>query len=265
MIAITGETAPLAHHFRWINQKLTVNNLLNGYGKPYRLCDPVNTDQLAGCSHLVHFAWSRSGSHRHARRQNLQTVETLASVSANLGIRFIFVSSFAAFQPWTSHYGRDKLDAEQIVSSIGGISVRPALVWGLRGPNRFLTFQETLKRYRFDIKCDGKSVSLHLVHADDIARSLRTLIDQPYHGEFCDSRLRSLALFHPRFVPLWEIVGRREPARHSLNLTTASVVGIHRLLGEFHLSFRLWEQFTNVLLGSQLNPIRSPFVMRDFA
>jgi len=265
LIAVTGGTSPLARHFCQVNQDVAITRLKNREQASYRLGDTPDADQLATCTHLIHFAWSRTGGHRSARWQNLESIETLASECSRHAVRFVLVSSLAAYQPWTSHYGNDKLDAERIVSSVDGISIRPALVWGFTKPNRFATFQETLRRWPLDIWCDGTPVSLHLVHADDTAVALRTLIDGPFVGPFCDFQLRALALFHPRLVSLSEIAGSIERPKFHIDIASASISQIHRLLRKTHLSVRRWEQFINVLLASQINPTQCHFQTRDFA
>lgn len=263
MIAITGGTSPLARHFRRFNHDLEIVDLLNREKTPYRLGDDVDTQQLSKCTHLIHFAWTHGRRHEHAKNPNLTSVNTLASESAKCRVKFIFLSSLAAYQPWNSQYGSDKLAAEQKVASLGGVSIRPALVWGLTETSRFSTFQNTLRKIPVDFKLDGEVVSLHLVHADDIAGVLRTIVSDLVSNDFLSSHGGVLDLFSPRLVTLSEISGRRKLLKLSLNFNSASLAKTHNLLKRSGLSFRKWEQLMNVLVGSRIRPTNSGLVFRD--
>jgi len=263
LIAITGGTSPLARHFRRLNQDLEIVDLSNSKQNLYRLGDDVHSQQLSECTHLIHFAWARIGRDQDVKSENLSSTITLAQEAAKYGVQFIFISSLAAYQPDTSLYGRVKLEAERRIAPLGGFSIRPALVWGLPETSLFSTFQSFLRKVPINFKLDGKPVSLHLVHADDIAKVLRFIISDPGFRGFLSDLGGVLDLFYPRLVALSEISGRRKLLELSLDLNSISLAKSHNFLKRFGLSFRKWEQMMNVLSGSKIEPVNTGLVLRD--
>ena len=96
-----------------------------------------------------------------------------ACVGAGTG-RFIFVSSLSAREPGLSAYGASKARAEKLVGASGldWTIVRPPAIYGPRDTEMF----ELFKAAKWGIVPTPKEGRASLVHVDDLARLLLTLL-----------------------------------------------------------------------------------------
>ena len=142
---------------------------------------PASLDELcAGADVVIHIA----GVVNAPDRQGFETgnvAGTLAMVEAakKAGCkRFLHVSSLAARQPDLSIYGETKAKAEKIVATSGldWTIIRPPAVFG-PGDGEMLDLFKMAKLGVITLPPDADGV-LSVVHVDDLARALMTLIPE---------------------------------------------------------------------------------------
>lgn len=91
-------------------------------------------EALEGVETLVHCAYDfRPTRFEDIRRINVRGTELLLRTAADAGVaRCLVLSSMSAYSGTTQFYGLAKLEIEEIVLDIGGIAIRPGLVYGDR-------------------------------------------------------------------------------------------------------------------------------------
>lgn len=149
--------------------------------RPYSLADGPRAEDLAGVDALVHCAYDfRWTEWRDIERVNVQGSVRLFEAARAAGVRrLVFVSTVSAFPGCRSHYGRAKLAVEGAVARLGGIVVRPGLVWGGATGGMMGRLRASLMRSRISpIIGRGKEI-FYLVHVDDLCR----LIEEVAHRD----------------------------------------------------------------------------------
>ena len=104
-----------------------------------------------GVDALVHAAWDFAPhTRREIARVNVDGSVRLVDAARSAGAeRIIFVSTLSAFPGCPSMYGRAKLDVEEHVRSLGGVAVRPGLVWGRPGGSLYARLAALADRSHF--------------------------------------------------------------------------------------------------------------------
>lgn len=143
-----------------------------GFVRPYTLEDGPRTEDLAGIDTLVHcahdFRWTEWSD---IERVNVRGAVRLFEAARAAGARrLIFMSTLSAFPGCRSSYGRAKLEIEAAVIRLGGVVVRPGLVWGGITGGMVGNLRAAIMRSRI-IPLIGRSQSIfYLVHIDDLCR-----------------------------------------------------------------------------------------------
>lgn len=147
----------------------------------FSLPDPPAPDALAGADALVHCAYDFAATTwTDIAHANVDGTARLfaAARAARVGTR-IFISSMSAFDGCRSMYGRAKLEAERRVTELGGIIVRPGLVYGSESGGMVAALSRLLGIPVVTPLVGRGDQSLYLVHEDDLAAMIATLCERP--------------------------------------------------------------------------------------
>ena len=127
---------------------------------------------------VVQAAWDfHARSEADIRRVNVcGSIRTLDAARAAGVERVVFVSTLSAFPGCHSLYGRAKLAIEEHVASIGGIVVRPGLVWGDPGGSLYARLKWIAERAPIAPVFTGELQKIRLAHEDDLARLVMSLV-----------------------------------------------------------------------------------------
>ena len=137
---------------------------------------------LDGVHALVHAAWDFAPrTWREIARVNVDGSVGLIDAARNAGVeRIVFISTLSAFPGCPSMYGRAKLAVEEHVRSLGGIAVRPGLVWGRPGGSLYARLAAVADRAPVLPVFTGRP--LHLAHEDDVADLVASLALGGFRG-----------------------------------------------------------------------------------
>jgi nucleoside-diphosphate-sugar epimerase len=134
-----------------------------------------------GIEGLVHCAWDFSArTFEHSLRVNVAGTKKLVDAAISGGVKqFLFISTMSAFENCESIYGQSKLAAEHIFTSIGGVVLRPGLIWG-DNPGGMVGTLSALatKATVIPMIGSGRDV-LYLVHEDDLTELIAMGIGNP--------------------------------------------------------------------------------------
>lgn len=123
---------------------------------------------------LIHSAYDFSKINREEILEvnGRRTIDFLKS-GKNSGIeKIIFISSMAAFDESKSIYGQVKYIVEEKVKELGGISIRPGLIWGENLRGIFGALKSIIKKFPvIPLIGNGKQI-LYLVHEEDLAEAI---------------------------------------------------------------------------------------------
>lgn len=177
IIGITGATgyvgAKLAAALREAGH--TVIKLMRSPGeddRPFELGKPVESATLQGLDVLVHCAWDmRLSNPTDVQRVNVKGSLLLMDAAKAASVsRVVFISSMSAFADCQSVYGKAKREVEARVAQLGGISIRPGLVYG-PAPGGVTGALLGLARHTSILPMVGSgNFRLHTCHEEDLAR-----------------------------------------------------------------------------------------------
>jgi nucleoside-diphosphate-sugar epimerase len=197
-------------------------------------------EALEGVDTVIHLA----GATKALRPEgyytgNARATENLARRAAGRGIRFVHVSSLAAAGPSldgapvaeddaphpVSHYGRSKLEAEQIVRALlpDAVIVRPPVVYGPRDTDVFQMLQSVARGLCVQIA--GGERWFSAIYVDDLVDGILAAARTPRAAG------RTYFLSHPKpctWDGLAAIAGRimnRKPLRLVVPVSAAFAVG----------------------------------------
>lgn len=120
-----------------------------------------------GVDLAVHCAWSFAArGHGEMTQVNVAGSTRLLDQAAAAGVRHqIWISSLSAFPGCRSIYGQAKLAVEEYALALGGVVVRPGLVWGPNARGLLGALDRAARRLPVIPVLDGK---VYLAHADDL-------------------------------------------------------------------------------------------------
>ena len=136
--------------------------------RQFDLGKPLDANVFNGVDGLIHAAWVLSGKDTNELwRQNVVGSRRLIETAVTAGVgKVVFVSSMSAYFGTRQAYGLMKLAVERTALDLGGIVVRPGLVYG-QTPGGMAG---TLKRIsRLPLWPRFRSAKLFLAHEADIA------------------------------------------------------------------------------------------------
>jgi nucleoside-diphosphate-sugar epimerase len=184
------------------------------------LGDPVDPSALEGADALVHCAYdfgTRTVSEEN--RINVNGSLQLLRAAQQAGTRrVVFISTVSAFEGCRSFYGQGKLEVERAVLAMGGIVLRPGLVYGEPGKGMFGALSR-LTRLPLLPVFDGGRQSFVLVHVDDLARTIVEALE--WEASKVDG---PVVLAHPEPMTFADIL-RCIAGRQGRRLRTVSIPG----------------------------------------
>lgn len=193
----------------------------------FTLGEPVTASALEDADAVIHCAYdfhprTAAEDHRINVEGSLRLLETARMVDVQ---RFIFISSVSAFDGCRSFYGRGKLVVEQAVRAVGGIAVRPGLVYGDPGRGMFGTLTRLARLPLLPVFGSGRQPFV-LVHVVDLARAIVQAL------EWNISRVEGpVVLAHPEqvaFADILRFIAQRQGRRLRI-LPIPSMVGMFLL------------------------------------
>ena len=125
-------------------------------------------------SAVVHAAWDlRLVRPRDLERVNVQgSIRLLNAARAADVPRFVFISTISAFDEAESYYGKTKLAVEQEVAGLGGVVIRPGLVYGERPGGMFGALKAQAARGSIIPLLGNGRYTQYLVHEEDLAAAV---------------------------------------------------------------------------------------------
>ncbi len=142
--------------------------------RAFTLGDTVDPELLADIDVLIHCAWDmRANTAKSVRRINIAGSAWLLDAARQAGVpRCVFISSMSAWPGCHSLYGQAKLEVEQRVQQLGGISVRPGLIYGARPGGMVGALLGLAQRLPVLPMVGTGRFTLHTCHEDDLAELL---------------------------------------------------------------------------------------------
>ena len=140
-------------------------------GVAYSLGGEVSPDLFQGVDALIHCAYDFApGRWEDIHRRNVIGSRRLLQQAKSAGVCSITISSISAFPGCKSLYGKAKLLVEEAAFSIGGIVLRPGLIYG--GGNRGIygRLMKQVEGRKLVPLLSGNPCTLHLTHVEDLAR-----------------------------------------------------------------------------------------------
>jgi nucleoside-diphosphate-sugar epimerase len=145
---------------------------------PFQLGGKMDPGFFHGADALIHCAWDmRATGWDQIHKTNVLGAIRLFEAAANEGVRkLIFISSISAFESCQSMYGQAKLEVEKAVFKLGGVVVRPGLVYGDCPGGIAGTLSRIAARFPV-IPSVGRRKLMYLCHEEDLTRLIATLIN----------------------------------------------------------------------------------------
>jgi len=128
---------------------------------------------------LVHCAWDLSlkRSCESYDANVINSIKLFRSAKDAGVIKFVFISSMSSYDGCQSTYGNQKLEVEKYVLSLGGIVIRPGLIWGEKSSGGMFSTLNKLARRLPIIPLIGTGKNfLFLSHIDDLSNLIYRLI-----------------------------------------------------------------------------------------
>jgi nucleoside-diphosphate-sugar epimerase len=146
-------------------------------GSPVRglqLDAPIGPDVFEGLHSLVLAAWDLSETNgAKSWERNVEGSKRIVSAARAAGVsRIVFVSSMSAYYGTHQNYGLMKLAVERAVLEIGGVVVRPGLVYGGTPGGMTLTLSRLA---RLPVIPVFRGANLFTAHVDDVVGAVATL------------------------------------------------------------------------------------------
>ena len=148
---------------------------------PFELGKPVDWSAVVPPFSVIHCAYDFSvqGPTLVQEKNVAGSVAFLKSAAKAGASRILFVSSMAAFPGCKSVYGRGKLAVEGAVLALGGIVVRPGLIWGEVTSGIFGALLGLIQRFPIVPLVGSNRKDLYAAHEEDTARAIHELLRQP--------------------------------------------------------------------------------------
>lgn len=225
-----------------------VHPLVNKSGDNLRLGDEPSLSDIDSNSFIFHFAWSRNGGKNHQRDTNLTGLQKILEPLSDTNAHFVFISSMAVESRPFSHYGQLKFDAEQLVSNVGGTSVRVGLVWDDEYGGQLAKLAKTARAIRLVPNLAGIEPRLNMVHREDVARELL----QFTHSQSADRQYAKYHVFaNPEQVSLRRVFELVTGSKHqsSIRIPRSLVCFLDFVATRFRFIFSFWDGIHSLLLA----------------
>lgn len=144
----------------------------------YKLGRPLDRVAFEGADALIHAAYDFNAfTWDEIYRSNVEGSIALFKAARDAGVRrLIFISTISAFNGCRSLYGQGKLEVERCVTSLGGVNVRPGLVYDGSDKGMFGALTRIARLPLLPVFAGGRQL-FYMSHADDLARLLAILAE----------------------------------------------------------------------------------------
>lgn len=130
-------------------------------------------DSLIHCAYDFHVRGMEN-----IRRVNVEGFRLLAKNALQAGIRsIVLISTISAYEGCPSHYGKAKLEMEDITRQLGGVSIRPGLVFG-PNPGGMLGLLSRLTSRGGILPVVGNRQPFYLCHEEDLANTVKWALER---------------------------------------------------------------------------------------
>jgi nucleoside-diphosphate-sugar epimerase len=212
----------------------------------YSLGDDLPPSALDSVNALVHCAYDfRPRTWKGIYGKNVLGTRHLLQQAAKSGIKnIVTISSISAFPGCRSLYGRAKLLVEDETHAVGGVSLRPGLIYGGRDRGMYGRLEDQVRRGRPIPLLSGSPCTQYLIHVEDLCRVIEALlfgvippprsawiVAHPDPWPLRDLLTRIAGDRKLRFIPIpwpviWAALRLAEAAGFRLNFKSDSVVSI---------------------------------------
>lgn len=155
----------------------------SGFFAPYSLGDSLDPAVFRGVEALVHCAYDFGPLRwREIRSTNVEGSRRLFASAVWAEVRkIVYISSISAFEGCSSLYGRAKLETEAEVIKLGGIAIRPGLVFG-DAPGGMMGSLARIIQKSTVVPVVGKNQRMFLCHEEDLARLVYKAVSGELNG-----------------------------------------------------------------------------------
>lgn len=199
------------------------SDMREGYGA-YSLEDGISPGLFKGVDALIHCAYDfRPVRHRDIWRTNVEGAARLFDAARKADVEnIVCVSTISAYAGCRSLYGKAKLAIEEKALKVGGIVVRPGLVYGRHAGGMFASLNRMMASTKVVPLIGNGSWTMYLAFEDDLCeliyrvcelsgnQTLRVITAASSHGKPFRELLFDLARAHgnnPVFLPVpWRMV-----------------------------------------------------------
>jgi nucleoside-diphosphate-sugar epimerase len=175
----------------------------------FNLGDEVSPELFRGVDVLIHGAYDfapRKWDEIYQR--NVVGSEKLLKQANAAGVFIITISSISAFPACKSFYGKAKLLMEEATLVVGGIALRPGLIYGGSNQGIFGRLMKQVEGNTLIPLLSGSSCTLHLTHVEDLARVIEGCVQGT-----CPRHDAPWVVAHPEPWPLKKLLQAMAAAR----------------------------------------------------
>ena len=153
---------------------------------------------------LVHAAWDMRGNTLHdLRRTAVAGSKRLYEMAKAAGVqRIVFISTISAFPGNRSAYGQAKLEVERMTTELGGVVIRPGLVFGPRSGGVFGTIRNQIRNGKFIPLIGSGNAPQYLLHE----QTLKDVVERAVAGDFDSCKGEPITVAHPNPWPFRDLV-----------------------------------------------------------
>ncbi|MFZ0689283.1 MAG: NAD-dependent epimerase/dehydratase family protein [Acidobacteriaceae bacterium] len=155
---------------------------------------------------LIHAAWDFSAvSSEDIQRVNVEGSIRLLRMAKAAGVgRIVFISTISAFTGARSLYGKAKLQVESVVAELGGIILRPGLVFGDSPGGVFGSIRKQVQHQKFIPLIGNGKAPQFLVPEETLAE----VVADAAAGRFDRTAGQPITVANPHPWPFRDLVGR---------------------------------------------------------
>ena len=171
----------------------------------YSLGNGLPPSALDGVNALVHCAYDfRPGDWAAIHRKNVLGTKRLLQQATEFGIKnIVTISSISAYPGCRSLYGRAKLLIEDETQAVGGVALRPGLIYGGHDRGMYGRLEAQVRRGRPIPLLSGSPCTQYLVHVEDLCRLIEAILSGAISSPSC-----TWTIAHPQGWPLRDLLLR---------------------------------------------------------
>lgn len=149
---------------------------------PYNLEEKPDEKVFESVNFMVHCAYLRYDKNKNADAINLAGTKNLVDLCTKNKVKPLFLSSFSAHEKAQSHYGKSKLEVEQLFDLSKDIVLKSGLVIGKKGMAPELI--KTIKKARFFPLIGGGNQPIQTIFIDDLCLIVARCFSKNLSGLF---------------------------------------------------------------------------------